>query len=246
MGEIIHLNCGTLVVEGYPTVVCHCVALRDGDHVVLVDTGIGLLDAADPVGRIGAELIDGAGFRFNEHDTAARRLEAIGIAPSDVTDIVLTHADPDHTGGLADFPQTRVHVWHEEFAAVRAEAPRYIQSHFAHGPDWEVHERADERWYGLPACGIPHAGETRVQHVRQPGHPHGLLHAGDAYYLRAELADPEHPVSGLAAARADDDAARVASLGHLRRIAAEEGNDVSMVCYHDIEELPGGLDFGPR
>ena len=82
MTELIHLNCGTLRVPNFPTVVCHCLALREGDHAALIDTGIGLQDCKDPDGRLGRELIDAAGFQFNEHDTALRRLEALGIDPA--------------------------------------------------------------------------------------------------------------------------------------------------------------------
>jgi glyoxylase-like metal-dependent hydrolase (beta-lactamase superfamily II) len=89
---------------------------------------------------------------------------------------------------------------------------------------------------------------ARVLLIPLPGHTRGqcavaierdggwLLHAGDAYYLRAELTQPDHPVSALAAARADDDPARRASLDHLRRLAAEPS--ITMCNYHDIGELP--------
>jgi glyoxylase-like metal-dependent hydrolase (beta-lactamase superfamily II) len=65
-----------------------------------------------------------------------------------------------------------------------------------------------------------------------------LLHVGDAYYLRAELGADEHPVSGLAAARADDDALRRATLAELRRLARDHAGEVEMVGYHDGSEFP--------
>ena len=36
-------------------------------------------------------------------------MERIGVAPEDVTDIVLSHHHPDHTVNIALFPQVRVH-----------------------------------------------------------------------------------------------------------------------------------------
>src|SRR5690606_14231483 len=42
--------------------------------------------------------------------TAARQVLALGHAPADVTDIVLTHLDFDHAGGLDDFPNATVHL----------------------------------------------------------------------------------------------------------------------------------------
>ena len=61
-----------------------------------------------------------------------------------------------------------------------------------------------------------------------------LLHVGDAYSLRAELESDEHPVSQLAALRADDDSLRRHSLEQLRRLAAA---GVEMLGYHDFSEF---------
>lgn len=66
------------------------------------------------------------------------------------------------------------------------------------------------------------------------------LHVGDAYYLRAELGTDDHPVSLLAASRADDDALRRASLGQLRRLARDHGHEIDLFGYHDGSEFPGG------
>jgi glyoxylase-like metal-dependent hydrolase (beta-lactamase superfamily II) len=252
--EIIHLNAGTLVAPGYPIVVCHCLALRDGESVALVDSGIGLLDAADPERRLGRELIEQAGFQFNEHDTAARRLEAIGVSRERVRDIVLTHADPDHTGGLADFPEAEVHLAEEELRELQAEQPRYVQTHVAHEPRWRTYRASENRqeWFGLPARRLDVPLSSAALLVELPGHTLGhcgvaverssgwLLHVGDAYYLRAELERPDHPVDQLASAAAEDDALRRRSLEHLRRLAREHADEVTMCGYHDLEELPRG------
>ncbi|QOI99729.1 MAG: MBL fold metallo-hydrolase [Phycisphaeraceae bacterium] len=252
MPTIHHLNAGTLVVPGYPTVVCHCLAVHDAGRTVLIDSGIGLLDGLDPDGRLGRGLVEAAGFRFNARDTAYQRLVSLGIDPESVSDIVLTHADPDHAGGLADFPTARVHVSAEEHARVTAGHPRYAPRLFNHGPSWRTYAGAGVDWFGLPAARVDVPIPTAVLLVELPGHTAGhrgvavesggrwVLHAGDAYYLRAELTDAHHPVSAFAASRADDDDARVTSLGHLRRLAADHADAVSMFGYHDITELPRG------
>ena len=71
-----------------------------------------------------------------------------------------------------------------------------------------------------------------------------LLHVGDAYYLRAELAADDHPVSALATLRADDDALRRASLTQLRRLARDHSAEIEMVGYHDFTEFPPGAIAG--
>jgi glyoxylase-like metal-dependent hydrolase (beta-lactamase superfamily II) len=74
--------------------------VRSGDQTVLIDSGLGLEFPGFP--RAGQ---------------LALRLEAAGIAPSSVTDVVLTHLHMDHIGGLLGDglrerlrPDLRVHV----------------------------------------------------------------------------------------------------------------------------------------
>ena len=82
---------------------------RRGDRVVLVDAGSG--DAFAPTcGRLIANLA------------------AVGVAPGEVTDVLLTHAHLDHAGGLMlpgqdrqpAFPQAAVHVTEAEHAFWRS------------------------------------------------------------------------------------------------------------------------------
>ena len=42
------------------------------------------------------------------------QVQALGLTAKSVTDIVLTHGDSDHVGGLADFPEAKVHLSIEE------------------------------------------------------------------------------------------------------------------------------------
>ena len=72
-------------------------------------------------------------FRFEEADTAVRQIEWLGHRPADVLQIILTHGDPDHAGGLADFPNTRAYTASEERAAIISGDWRYHPAQFAHG-----------------------------------------------------------------------------------------------------------------
>jgi hypothetical protein len=53
-----------------------------------------------------------------------------------------------------------------------------------------------------------------------------------------ELATDDHPVSELAAQRADDDGLRRASLSELRRLTRDHAREVEMFGYHDFGEFP--------
>lgn len=70
--------------------------LPTDDGVVLVDTGF---DEDVAVRR---------GIAY--HRTPLEALDGVGVAPADVTDVVLTHLHFDHAGRLDDFPAARVHV----------------------------------------------------------------------------------------------------------------------------------------
>lgn len=237
---------GSLVPHG----VCHCLLLQEGKHLALIDSGIGLLDVRSPVERLGQQLIDMAGFQFNEADTAVRRIEAAGFSPGDVRHIILTHGDPDHTGGLADFPGAQIHVSEEELAQVASGHWRYVPTHFAHSPDWRTHGPSTRQWFGLEARPVEIGFSSEVLLIPLSGHTLGhcgvavqqkdrwLLHVGDAYYLRAELTMDDHPVSLIATQRAEVDTKRRASLEQVRRLVRDHGDEVDVVGYHDITELP--------
>jgi glyoxylase-like metal-dependent hydrolase (beta-lactamase superfamily II) len=251
------LNCGTLLAPGYPTVVCRCLLIEDDAGLGLIDTGIGLRDVARPEERLGHALIDAAGFQFHEVDTAVRRIESLGYRPGQVNWIVLTHADPDHAGGLVDFPEATVDLAEEEWASVEAGHGRYVAAHFAHRPRVRIHGKDTRDWFGLEARPLDWGGSTEILLIPLFGHTLGhcgvavrsgdtwLLHAGDAYCLQAELADADHPVSALAALRADDDAVRRASLEQLRRLARDHADRIDIVGYHDISEYPSDQPIGP-
>lgn len=96
--------------------------IRQGDQVTLVDAGAG--DAFGPTaGRLRTSL------------------ESLGVAPEDVTRIVLTHMHPDHIGGLVGdngpvFPNASLHVsetdhafWTDE--TIASGAPESSQGFFA-------------------------------------------------------------------------------------------------------------------
>ncbi|MGL6072902.1 MAG: MBL fold metallo-hydrolase [Fimbriiglobus sp.] len=248
--RLFHLNCGVLHAAPNPRAACHCLLVEHGGRLVLVDTGIGLQDIAQPVERVGQMAITAAGFQFQESLTAARQIESLGFRSEDVGEVILTHCDRDHVGGLADFPNAQVHLSEEEFLN-HDKSPRYSQAQFSHSPKWVKHCKQDTRWFGLEARKLKLAINVEMMLVSLPGHTLGhcgvalrdgdqwLLHVGDAYYLRVELTTDDHPVSALATARADDDNLRRRSLAELQRLARDH-SEVTMFGYHDFSEFPAG------
>lgn len=244
-----HLNCGTLHAPPNPEASCHCLLLETQAGLALVDAGIGLADVRDPLLRIGQAVVDAAGFQFDERQTALRQIEALGYSASDVCSVVLTHGDPDHAGGLADFPGATVHLSGEERTAIERGGPRYRDAQFAHGPRWKSYDEATERWFGLEARRLDLGLPVEAYLIPLFGHTLGhcgvavrgadrwTLHVGDAYYLRIELSTEDHPVSTLAAMRAENDVLRLESLNAIRRLARERGGEVDVFGYHDFSEF---------
>jgi glyoxylase-like metal-dependent hydrolase (beta-lactamase superfamily II) len=277
--RIIHLNLGTLRPLGGRRVngdrppfrtarmVCHGLLVESERGLVLVDSGFGL----DDVRRLRHLW---SGFRGNElgphlrrkvfktfgtraeldpDETAVRQIAALGYSPSDVTDVVLTHLDSDHAGGLPDFPSARVHVdLVEHEAAMSSGHARYWSYQWAHGPDWVTYGTGGDRWFELDSVreldGLPgfalvplrghSAGHCGVVVQSDDG---WLLHAADTYFDHREIdaANP-HSTPLLAAFQkrlAFDADARRTSREKVRTLAAAHPDEVEVFCSHDPVEL---------
>lgn len=107
-------------------------ARRNKDALVLIDTGFGLRDVADPRARLSRFFLTLLSPDFREEFTALRQIAAFGYDPRDVRHIVLTHLDFDHAGGLDDFPHARVHMLSKEREV--AEAQRTLLDRMRYRP----------------------------------------------------------------------------------------------------------------
>ncbi|TWT47688.1 MBL fold metallo-hydrolase [Botrimarina hoheduenensis] len=250
---ITHQSFGWLHAPPFPPACCHGLIVKQGERCVLIDTGIGLADVRSPLERIGREQLEAAGFQLEESLTATSLLASSGIPSEAVSDIVLTHADPDHAGGLSDFPAAKVHIAAEELRALQAGCPRYCPAQFQHRPLWAAYSTNDEDWFGLPSRKLKTSIARDIRLIPLFGHTLGhcgvaisqrdswLLHVGDAYYLRAELESSEHPVTELARLRAENDSLRVDALAALRTIHQRYGSEIELMGYHDSTELPSSV-----
>lgn len=203
--KVHHLNCGSMRPYGAPDgLVCHVLLVETGTGLVLVDTGLGLLYGREPAKAFGPSrhFIRPS---FAEAESAIRQVERLGFDPKDVRDIVLTHFDADHTGGLADFPWARVHLTDDEARAAlnpatMVERGRYLPIHRAHGPHLVEHAiAAGDPWRGFAAAQELTDIAPGIVLVGLPGHTRGhagvavdtgdrwILHVGDAFYHHGQV-----------------------------------------------------------
>ena len=267
--RIHHLNCITMCppggrlmdgrkgAHGPAQLSCHCLLLELADRLVLVDTGFGLEDVRHPRPRLAPVfLYTLCRPQLVEEDTALRQLQALGFGAEDVTDIVLTHLDFDHAGGLDDFPRARIHLLEAEARGAVAQATpldrrRFRPQQWMSADRWLPYPERGERWFGFEAVRDLQGLPPEILLVPLPGHTAGhagvavrrgddwLLHAGDAYFFRGEI-DPDRPwcPPGLRAYQRmldRDQPARLANQERLRRLVRDR-RDVTVFCSHDPVE----------
>ncbi len=263
--KVHYLNCGTMRPRGarqllprLAEVPSLCLLIEGAGGLVLIDAGIGTLDVEDS-GRLGfsnrlLNAVPDPGL------PAVRQVASLGFDPGDVIDVVCTHLDRDHAGGLSDFPHARVHLHAVELDAAlrpagRRESERYRNCHFAHGPAWVPHERlSSEPWFGLDCIREDSGLPAGIVLVPLAGHTRGhcgvavetsggwILHCGDAYYLQDELKGRNHACAGVRVFRRVahlDSEKALRQLDRINDALAAGGGDVTPLSSHD----PSGLDL---
>jgi len=87
-----------------------CLLIQTGEHSVLVDTGLGLIDSVPTSGKL------------------LQNLHAEGIEPDEIDTVIISHAHGDHIGGNTDsngqatFPQAEYYMRKEEWDFWTSEA----------------------------------------------------------------------------------------------------------------------------
>jgi len=251
--RIHHLNCGSLKPP-FPDLqsIVYCLLVETSHGLVLVDTGFGINDYANPSWKMNFFLTWMGNPRHRE-ETAIYQVQALGYKPENVKHIILTHMHIDHAGGLPDFPWADVHIFETEYQALLK--PRgamefaYIKNHWKHGPKWVRHLEPVVDWFGFEAIPILSTPDAEFLFIPLPGHTRGhcgvaigkpgkwLLHCGDAaspYYNGADLHHKDRSVQKMNFLHK--------SLGNrimgghvpqLRKLLEHHGDEVQAISAHD-------------
>ena len=267
-----HLNCvstcplgGKLMDGRTPSILrrghlaCHCLLVETDSSLVLIDTGLGLRDVAEPKRRLSWFFLALVSPDFRAEMTAVRQIERLGFDPRDVQHIVLTHLDFDHAGGLDDFPDATVHMLASERDAALArttwlDRQRFRPQQWSSRERWRVYQAGDgEAWLGFDRVQALDGLPPEIVLVPLIGHTFGhagvavqrddrwLLQAGDAYFYYAEM-DRERPrcTPGLRFYQwmmEKDRRARLWNQQRLRELRSEHASEVEVFCAHDLTEF---------
>lgn len=270
--KVHHLNCistcplgGKLMDGGKESVLTrahltsHCLLVEAGDELVLVDTGFGLRDVADPASRLSQFFLKLLKPEFKAELTAFRQIERLGYKPTDVRHIILTHLDFDHAGGLDDFPWATVHILAEErdnalLQKTWLDRQRFRPQQWGTKNNWKVYRPSDgEGWFGFQRVQALDGLPPEIALIPLIGHTHGhagvalnkegkwLFNAGDAYFYHEEM-NLVKPccTPGLAFYQKmmdKDHKLRVWNQERLRDLKKNFGSEVDIFCSHDPLEF---------
>ncbi len=256
-GKLMDGRSDSIVQRGH--LACHCLLVEAANSLVLVDTGLGLRDVADPQSRLSKFFLSMVAPEFRNEMTAARQVAALGFDPRDVRHIVLTHLDFDHAGGLDDFPHAKVHMMQEErhHASLQKtwlDRQRFRPQQWSSQAQWTTYDPGvGENWFGFECVSALDGLPPEILLVSLMGHTFAhagvaintgnrwLLQAGDAYFFRAEM-DPVNPwcTPGLKFYQTlmeKDRSARLRNQKRLRELRRARSQEVEIFCAHDIVEF---------
>ncbi len=158
-----------------------CLLIETDQGLILLDTGLGLGDYANPTWMTRMFRIITI-MPFDPNEAAVNRIKKLGYEPADIKHILLTHMHFDHISGLPDFPQAKVHVHRREYEALTDgkisnwTELAYISRYIAHRPEFILYDKIDSKWYDFAAIRLPFQPEMYLI----PLHGHSCGHCGVA------------------------------------------------------------------
>ena len=270
--KIHHLNCGSLCPLSHPilnravpqldqlNLVCHCLLIEGSDGLTLVDTGLGLQDVRNHE-RFRSN------FRFNQlakpkldlEETAYIQVTKMGFSPKDVKNIIVTHFDSDHIGGLADFPHATLHVHKTEWDAAQnpksfRERTRYLKLRWEQNRDVRTYSTDGDLWHGLKRVQNLQGLDPSIYLVSLPGHTRGhagvfieglnpLFFAGDAFINAIQLKNDKIPlpIQMYNQLTHEDPTIANQTVSSLKNLKIQEP-DLNLFCSHDLNQFQSFLE----
>jgi len=240
------LDCGTFIIKDYNAffsdtfaykpgpkeITSSCYLIRHGDRHMLWDTGIAAAIKDKPV--------DNPMQRMTLGSTLVEQLARLGLKPSQIEMIGISHFHGDHIGQAGSFPKAKLVMGAADLAALRADPPN---------PNLQPAMLAPWLKGGAPLVeangDVDFFHDGRVVMLDMPGHTPGhaallvrlasgpVLLTGDLYHFSEQL-----PIKGVPPFNTDR-ADTLASMDRFDRIA--KNLDAKVIIQHepaDIAKLP--------
>lgn len=182
---------------------CNCLVVEDQGQLVLVDTG---LHPYMLKSNLGSQIYNKTlGVKTSVDSTLKAQIEKLDLKHEKVSDVILTHLHSDHTAGLVEFPNARVHLSKAEWDYVDQLAEdsyykkHFDKTHWEHTEKFVLHQKFEFNWFGFQAEKLDFFSHE-AYFVLLPGHTGGghcgvvikfqekwIFHVGDAYFLKDDL-----------------------------------------------------------
>jgi N-acyl homoserine lactone hydrolase len=220
-----------------------------GAGVVLMDTGFHPSIAVAPheaFGRLAGRVIKDV--RTEPEQAVSSQLRGLGVEPTDVSVVVMTHLHSDHASGIAEFPDSTFVVSGKEWesAGSSGRLQGYWPRQFDHAFEWRTldFDGPDAGSFATFGRSLDLFGDGSVRVVSTPGHTAGhlsvvlrlrdreVLLTADAAYTRRTLDESRLPY------RMQDEHRFRRSLREIQLYAREKPSAL-VICGHDFEQWRG-------
>jgi N-acyl homoserine lactone hydrolase len=212
---------------------------------VLIDTGFHpsvAVDAKQNLGRLNARAFSP---RMESSDAVPAQLRSLGVEPSEVGTVIMTHLHADHASGISEFPAALFLVsqqeWDEATTVSRPATHGYVRRQFDHAFDYRTIDFGGDGIDSFATFGraADVFGDGSVRLAFTPGHTLGhmsvilrlrdreALVAGDAIYTRHALETGHKPY------RMEDEHLYDRSLREIQ-IYAEQTPEALVIPGHDM------------
>jgi N-acyl homoserine lactone hydrolase len=187
----------------------NCYLIHHAQGWFLWDTGLPDAIEANPEGVKG-----GNGFQLKRSKTLAAQLQELGVKPSDLKAMAISHTHPDHIGNVELFPQVMLFVQKAEYEwPGEGGAPRFNPNHPVTKLEGDHDVFGDGSVVIISTPGHTPGHQALLVRLPQTG---ALVLSGDAVHFKDNWDNRRVPVMNV------DKDQTVASMQHIADILAKE------------------------